>query len=171
MSKQQQSDLYRILDNLGIQFEQIEHLPMFTVADTQTIEHLMLGPGLKNLFLKDNNMRFWLISALHTAKVQLKMVSKVIKAPELRFAQQELLIEQLGIQPGSVTPLAIMLDNTHTIPVILDVAIWNHRLVGMHPLQNDATLFMNPDDLLRFLNHYGQPVIVFDFEKNEIVTG
>lgn len=119
---------------------------------------------MQKSFLKDNKKKLWLISALFDTQINLKRISKVIGAPELRFAQPELLISKLGVMPGSVTTFGIINNLEHDVTVILDKKIFGCDIIGLHPLKNNATVTLTPGDLQKFVNACGNPLIIMDFE-------
>src|SRR5947207_11315996 len=98
MSKQ---TLFDRLQELGIKTTTYEHEPVFTVQEAAVVfaQYPSFGQ-CKNLFLKDSKKRFWLVVALFDTQVQLKVLSKHLQAPELRFADADLLMNYLGVTPG-----------------------------------------------------------------------
>lgn len=153
--------LYALLDELSIEYTVHEHKPAFTVEQSLELASFVPGTHCKNLFLKDDKKQFWLFVARHDAVIALKKVGKTIGAPGLRFAQPDLLEQHLGVQPGSVTPLALINDFEHAVHVILDDSLLAADLVGFHPLRNSATIVMSPQDLLRFLKHHDNSLTVY----------
>ena len=99
--------------------------------------------------------------AYNRAQVDLRKISKDINAKGLRFAQPELLEQYLGVKLGSVTPFGIINDKEHKVQVILDKNLLKSDLVGFHPLRNTATLTMTPQDMLKFLEHQGNPLTLY----------
>ena len=61
----------------------------------------------------------------------------------------------LGVEPGSVTPLAIVNDTDRRVTHVLDKVWIGQELVACHPLQNDATTVLAGADLLRFVRSTG----------------
>ena len=96
--------------------------------------------------------------------VDMKALGDLISSARLSFARPERLVTYLGIEPGAVTPFALInhrgRDN-HGIRVILDAEMMQAPLVNYHPLVNTATTAVTPADLLRFITNCGhQPNIV-----------
>lgn len=144
------SQLFSLFNSLEIEYETVEHPPLFTVADTHLLEAEIPGAHTKNLFLKDDNKQFWLVSALQETQINLRFLSKFISAKNLRFAQPELLKHYLNVEPGSVTWFALINDEANQVNAILDKAIFDHDLVGFHPLENTATTIVKPESLIKF---------------------
>jgi Ala-tRNA(Pro) deacylase len=90
-------------------------------------------------------------------------VSKALDAKELRFADAQLLMENLGVEPGSVTPFALINDTEKKVTVVLDSGLCAHKELGFHPLKNDATVIITPENLEKFIKSCGNQAMIFDF--------
>lgn len=159
---QQQKQLFDYFDSLGIAHTTYHHNPVFTCDEEINVE--IPAPPTKNLFLKDDKKRLWLISALQATKIDLKAVAKALDAKGLRFAQPELLREHLGVEPGSVTFFALINDQQKKVFPILDKKIFANDATCFHPLKNDATTVIASKDLIKFVEALGREYKVIDFE-------
>jgi Ala-tRNA(Pro) deacylase len=148
-------DLLARLAELGIATETVEHPAVFTVAEGSALERRLPGGHTKNLFLKDKKGRLFLVVALGHAKIDLKALHKVVGCERLSFGRPELLLEVLGVQPGSVTPFALINDTGRRVTVILDADMMRYERLNYHPLANTATTNIARDDLLRFIRACG----------------
>jgi Ala-tRNA(Pro) deacylase len=106
----------------------------------------------------------WLVTTLEDRAVDLKALAKRIGAGHLSFASFDRLRARLGVEPGSVTPLAAMNDHEGAVRVVLDAAILAADSVHCHPLTNDRTLALAPRDLVRFLEDCGHAPSVIDLD-------
>lgn len=155
------TDLFTLLDRLGIETRTHEHQAVFTVAESLEIEQAMPGGHTKNLFLKDKKDRVFLVVALNNAEIDLKNLHRVIGSDRLSFGKAELLEELLGVKPGSVTPFALINDRVGRVAVLLDEPMMGEELLNYHPLENTATTAIRRDDLLKFIEATGhQPSIL-----------
>ncbi len=149
------------LENLGIAFKVHEHAPVFTVEEARALRGNIAGGHCKNLFLKDKKGQLWLIVCLEDAVIDLKSLPDSIGAARISFGKAELLLDVLGVEPGSVTPFALLNDGDCHVRVVLDEAMMQHALVNYHPLINTKTVSITPADLLRFIQSCGhQPQII-----------
>lgn len=164
-SMKTKDDLFEFFTKLGIAYKNYEHEPLFTVEQADKVTHSIPGTHIKNLFLKDDNGQLWLIVAEAHAKIELKKVAQLVKAPKLRFADAQLLMEHLGVTPGSVTPFGLINDTNHKIKVIVDNTILTGEIINAHPLENSATTSIAIDDFNKFLNAMGHRVIIINFEN------
>jgi Ala-tRNA(Pro) deacylase len=155
------ADLMAFIDGLGIKTMTYEHAAVFTVAESLAIETSMPGGHTKNLFLKDKKGALFLVVALHDAAIEMKSLHKTLDCDRLSFGKAELLIEVLGITPGSVTPFSVLNDTAGQVTVVLDAPMMEHELLNYHPLENTATTAIAREDLLRFIRATGhEPRIV-----------
>lgn len=155
------ADLFRRFDSLGVKTTTVDHPPVFTVEEAQKVHGGIPGGHCKNLFCKDEKGALWLIVCLEEARVDLKAAPSKIGSKRLSFGKPDLLMEVLGVEPGSVTPFALMNDRGTRVTVILDEAMMKEPLLNYHPLRNDATTTISSADLLAFINSCGhKPRIV-----------
>jgi len=154
-------DLFALLEKLDIKTTTIEHIPVFTVEDARKVHGDIPGGHCKNLFCKDEKGVLWLIVALEDSVIDLKAAKDRIGSRRLTFGKPELLLEVLGVEPGSVTPFSLINDQSARVNVILDEAMMRHNILNFHPLKNDATTTISHEDLKTFIRATGhEPRIV-----------
>ncbi len=79
-----------------------------------------------------------------------------IGSKRLSFGNAALLMDALGVTPGSVTPLALINDAARRVQLVLDREMMDEELINLHPLVNTATITLQTADLLRFLETLGR---------------
>jgi Ala-tRNA(Pro) deacylase len=165
------SQLLEFLNSHQISYQLYSHEPLFTCEQAiEAVKELHIpGMGVKNLFLKDSKKNYYLVSATYDTTVALKLLGKEIGAKELRFADPLALKDYLGVEPGSVTPLATINDQGQVVRMILDKALFDYEHIYVHPLQNSATVVLTPADLIRFFNVTNHTYMVYDFVNNRVV--
>ncbi len=149
------AELFAFFDKLGIKTKTFDHEPVFTVEQAKKVHDDVPGGHCKNLFCKDEKGVLWLIVALEDAAIDLKAAPAKIGSRRLSFGKPELLMEVLGIEPGSVTPFSLINDKTNRVNVILDEAMMKQDPLNFHPLKNDATTTIVASDLLVFIKACG----------------
>jgi Ala-tRNA(Pro) deacylase len=149
------TDLFARLDALGIAHRTLAHPPVFTVEEAKALRGEIVGGHTKNLFLKDKKDGLWLVVAREHLAIDLTALSKQLGCPRFSFGSAELLIEMLGVPPGSVTPFSVINDRGARVRVVLDEGMLALDPLNFHPLRNDRTTAISPDDLLRFLRDTG----------------
>ncbi len=156
--------LFETLETLGIATRTYEHEAVFTVAESETLKRQWPGGHSKNLFLKDKKGALVLISAKHDTEVPLKTLHTVLSTGRLSFGSPDLMMEVLGLTPGSVTAFALMgADPARFAHVIFDAALMACDPVHFHPLMNTATTAIAPADLMRFAEACGHSPEIMDF--------
>ena len=157
-----EKELFARFGELGIAVETFRHAPVFTVAQAKALRGELPGAHTKNLFLKDKKGVVWLVVAMEDRRIDLKELRHRIGSAPLSFAGADVLREVLGVDPGSVTPFALINDAARRTRAVLDAEMMaGHTLLNFHPLANTATTAIRPDDLLAFIRSCGHdPQIV-----------
>jgi Ala-tRNA(Pro) deacylase len=148
-------DLFARLAHLGIETETVEHPAVYTVVESSLLVRQLPGGHTKNLFLKDKSGRLFLVVALGHVRIDLKTLHKALGCDRLSFGRPELLMEVLGVPPGSVTPFALINDTTRRVTVILDADMMRYERLNYHPLANTATTNIARADLIAFIRSCG----------------
>ncbi len=148
-------DLFDRLTELGIETHTVEHEALFTVADSSKLEQELPGAHTKNLFLKDEDGDLFLVVAQAATRVDLKGLARTLGAGRFSFGKPELLMEALGVTPGSVTAFAVINDGSRRVRVVIDSELMRHETINCHPLENTATTNIARDDLMRFIRSCG----------------
>ena len=124
----------------------------------------ILGAHSKNLFLKDAKGQFYLLSVEENTKVDLKKIMNFIGSKKLSFAKAEYLESILGIEPGSVSPFALINDVDKKVLFFLDKNFLNYEKLNFHPLVNTATVNIATSDMIKFIEEKHNPIKYIDFK-------
>jgi len=147
--------IFKRLEYLGIASQTHSHAPVFTVEEAQAHCSHLPGGHCKNLFLKDKKGVLWLVVALDERPIDMKELRHRIGAHHLSFGKPDLLRQTLGVEPGSVTPFALINDTETLVRVVLDKEMMAMDLLNYHPLTNTMTTAITPEDLLKFIRNTG----------------
>ena len=153
--------LMQRFDSLGISVTTRDHAAVFTVDEAKLVHEDIPGGHCKNLFCKDEKGVLWLIVALEDSTINLKTVPAIIGSRRLSFGKPELLLEVLGLTPGSVTPFGLINDTSVRVNVILDAAMMAEPVLNFHPLENNATTSIQANDLVAFIRSCGHEPQIF----------
>lgn len=139
----------------GVSFEITEHPAIFTMEEMRAL-HLPHEDAIaRNLFLRDDKKRGYYLLAMHEEHhADLKRLRQLLASRPLSFASAQDLQAMLGLQKGSVTPLGALNDPEHRVKVRLDEE-FRGQLIGVHPNENTATVYLQADDLLKLLRDCG----------------
>jgi Ala-tRNA(Pro) deacylase len=154
-------DLFDRLADLGIETTTLEHPAVFTVGESGELERQLPGAHTKNLFLKDEAGLLFLVVAMSSTRVDLKGLARTLGAGRFSFGKPELLLDALGVSPGSVTAFAVINDTAQRVQLVIDADLMEYETINCHPLENTATTSIARGDLLRFVRASGhEPRIV-----------
>jgi Ala-tRNA(Pro) deacylase len=149
-------ELFAYLDSLGVAHKTVWHAPVFTVEEARALRGEVPGGHTKNLFLRDKKGALFLLVAEEDAAIELRSLHRRLGASgRFSFGSAALLRESLGVEPGSVTPFAVINDKAGRISVVLDAAMMAHGLLNFHPLTNTGTTTIAREGLLKFLQATG----------------
>ena len=155
----QKEDIRVYLDEKNIPYEWFDHKAVFTIEE-------MMGIGLekeediaKNLFLRDaKGKRHFLVVIQENKRADLKTLGEKIGAGKLSFASEERLMKYLGLTKGAVTPFGILNGTNCAVEVIFDADFQNKEVIGVHPNDNTASVFLAFSDLEQMIREHGNPV-------------
>lgn len=152
--------LFAFLDGLGIVHRTVSHPPLFTVEQSQTLRGQIPGGHNKNLFLKDKDGALFLVVLLEDARIDLKALPRLLGCGRLSFGSADLLRTALGVEPGAVTPFALINDPERHVTPVLDAAMLEFDPLNYHPLVNTMTTSIARDDLVRFVRATGHSPLI-----------
>ncbi len=158
--------LAALFAELGIAVEEVAHPPVFTVAEAAAHPHGLPGADTKNLLLRDAGDALFLVTLRADRRADLKALPALIGAKRLSFASAERLADALGVQPGAVTPLALVNDAAHRVSFALDRALAEAGRIICHPLVNTASVSIATADLLRLLEAIGAAPRIIDLDAH-----
>ena len=148
--------LFAYLDSLGIAHKTVTHPAVFTVEEARSLRGAVPGGHTKNLFLRDKKGAVYLVVASEDASIELRGLHRQLGASgRFSFGSAELMRELLGVEPGSVTPFAVINDTDRRVTVVLDAPMMANEVLNFHPLVNTATTTISRQGLLKFLEATG----------------
>lgn len=156
------NDLFKHLDNLGIEYVNYEHEPVFSVGDSKHLNDLIDGGHCRNLFLRTQKKDNYLIVVLDETPIDLKKLAKSLGEKRFSFGRPERLWEILGVKPGSVCPFALINDKEQKVNIVLEKAMIEHEWVNYHPLINTMSTKLRSVDLIKFIKSCGHEPLILD---------
>jgi Ala-tRNA(Pro) deacylase len=142
-------ELLARLGELGLKTRTVTHPPVFTVEEAKALRGELPGAHIKNLFLRDKKGKMWLVVAEEDRPIDLKALGELLGG-RLSFGSADRLMTYLGVIPGAVTPFGIINDAGNQVQVIIDRELLDHDPINCHPLCNDRTTAISPQDLMAF---------------------
>lgn len=109
----------------------------------------------KNLLLQERKgeKRIFLLIVPSYKQVDLKEVSEQLDTKKLEFVKPEKMEELLHTEPGNVSVFNLIYDIEKQVHLILDEEILLSKLIAFHPLYNGMSIFLKPEEVLKFLDY------------------
>lgn len=156
MNKQ---EVYEFLQAQGVPYEVTEHKAVYNMDELAEVELPYPEADAKNLFVRDDKKSsYYLITVRGSKRVDLQEFRKVYGTRRLSFASAEDLERLLGLFPGSVTPLGLLNNTEKNVKLFLDSDFADDDLIGVHPNENTATVWLKAGDLVRLVRQHGNEV-------------
>ncbi len=117
--------ILKLLDDWNISYTRTDHEPLRTVEDSKKAQNQFLssengGGHIKNLYLRDNKKRNILLVTEQDRQIDLKSVHLKLAVGRLSFGSPERLMENLGVRPGAVTPLSMIVGVQMEVRLFID---------------------------------------------------
>ena len=156
MNKQ---EVYEFLQAKGVTYEVTEHKAVYNMDELAEVELPYPESDAKNLFVRDDKKSsYYLITVRGSKRVDLQEFRKAYGTRRLSFASAEDLERLLGLFPGSVTPLGLLNNTEKNVKLFLDSDFGEDDLIGVHPNENTATVWLKVGDLVRLIREHGNEV-------------
>ena len=161
MNKQ---EMYDFIKNKNIWYEITEHKAVFNMDELSEIEIPYPEYDAKNLFVRDDKKRnYYLITVKGNKRVDLKEFRNNNNTRPLSFASEQDLMSIMNLIAGSVTPLGLLNDNELKVIFYLDKDFLNGKqIIGVHPNDNTATLWLKVTDLIDIIQEHGNQVNIVE---------
>ena len=161
--------LIKLLNVKGYNYDFHEHSALFTVEDSNNLRGEIKGSHSKNLFLKNKKNKFFLFSCEEFTNINLKTISKSLGLGNVSFAKNEYLLDLLGVNPGSVTPFALLNNLENNIDFYLEDKLHESEYVNFHPLTNTATITIKCQDFVEFMIENKKKIHIFSSSKEMVI--
>lgn len=148
------------LDNHGISYEWCIKHPEVRGCDESARYYsryqYLIGDNYcigKHLLLQERKgeKRVFLFIVPSDKQVDLKEVRERLQTSKLEFVKEDKMEELLYTTPGNVSIFNLIYDSSKKVNLVLDQDLLNTDLVAFHPLYNGMSVFLKPEDMLKFL--------------------
>ena len=158
-------EVYQYLNQLGIWHEITAHPAVYSMAEVANVQLPYPSGDAKNLLIRDDkHAHYYLLTVKGDRRVDLKKFRQQNGTRRLSFASAEDLQRLLGVIPGAVTPLGLLNDQQHQVVLYLDHDFLDEQgIIGVHPNENTATVWLRAADLVTLLQQNGTSVKVVEF--------
>jgi Ala-tRNA(Pro) deacylase len=149
-----QAELYRLFEQLSIQFEYHEHPPLATIEDAIIHWKDYNSGRCKNIFFRNHKGdRHYLVILEHLRHLNIHDLEKRLKQGKLTFASDKRLMKYLGLAPGSVSPFGLINDKENNVHLFIDEKLKESDRLAFHPNINTASLVISRSDFIKFLEY------------------
>ena len=161
MNKQ---EVYDFIKSKNIWHEITEHEAVFNMDELSKIEVPYNDCDAKNLFVRDDKKEnYYLITVKGNKRVDLKEFRKRYDVRPISFASAEDLMKYLNLIPGSFSPLGLLNDKERKVKFYLDDSFFkDDKIIGIHPNDNTATVWLKVDDLINIIKEYGSKIEIIN---------
>lgn len=149
---EQKQFVYNKLSEMEIPYTAIEHSAVYTIEEMKKLDFPENCTVAKNLFLRDaKGKRHFLLATYHDQPIDLKALEEKFGSTKLSFASDERLLKYLGVTKGAVSPLGLLNDVEQGVEFYIDESLRGCPMLGIHPNDNTATVFLSCDNLVKLL--------------------
>lgn len=161
MNKQ---EIYNFIKSKNIWYEITEHKAVYNMEELKKIDIPYPEYDAKNLFVRDDKKRnYYLITVKGSKRVNLKDFRNKNGTRPLTFACEQDLLDILDLKPGSVTPLGLLNDKDNKVQFYIDKDFMKDKhIIGVHPNDNTATIWLKVEDLIDIIKENGNTVNIVE---------
>ena len=140
-----------LLDNLHIKYRVVQHAPVFTVAESQSVMKEKIPT--KCLLLADKMDKKFLVIVDGNARLNLKELARQIGSGRLSFADKQTLMDLFGVEPGAVSIFGLLRCDADAVTVIVDKTMMSlNKEICFHPNDNTQSIFFLSENITKILD-------------------
>lgn len=160
-SEEAYHDLLTVLDKLDIHYKIVDHPAAKTTEEADSFIAGKTGVRTKTMFLKDKKKRFYLLIMDDRKRMDFKLTG----AKRVSMAHDHDIVEQLGLEPGIVSPFGIVNNQEHNLHIYFDQDMLDEKIpLTFHPNANTHTIFLSTADLIKFIKDQGYDYQIIDLK-------
>lgn len=161
MNKQ---EIYDYLKQKKIWHEITEHRAVYNMEELSQLDLPYPETDGKNLFVRDDKKEeYYLITVKGNKKVNLKEFRQKDNTRALSFASENDLLKIIELLTGAVTPLGLLNDYERKVQFYIDKDFMSgSHIIGVHPNDNTATVWLKAEDLIRIVEEHGNQVHIVE---------
>lgn len=100
-------------------------------------------------------------------QVDLKELKELYELKKLEFVSSEDMEEILHTEPGNVSLFNLQYDQENKLEVLFDEELLYEKQLAFHPLYNGMSLFLKPEEALKFVNSIEHSYKIITIPKKE----
>ncbi|AVH74851.1 prolyl-tRNA synthetase associated domain-containing protein [Weissella koreensis] len=153
---QKYEDLIVKLTSLNIDYKLVHHAPAETIQQADQFIANLKGVRTKSMLLRDKKNNFYLVIMDDSKRLDFKHFQEVSGKKRLSLAKENEVEELLNLEPGIISPFGVMYSEGHDVDIYFDKDMLDQEtLLTFHPNENTHTIFLEAEDLMKFIKSYG----------------
>ncbi len=133
-----------MLNRNNTEYQTIEHEPVYTSAQAESISGLDLSQGVKSLLLKADKT-FVLVVLPGDKRIDFNKVKAVTSAKKVRFATKEEVKDIMHCELGACYPIGSFLN----LRTVADPSVMENDIVAFNPGVNDKSIILKSQDYVK----------------------
>lgn len=156
------TEVLECLERQHIAYELTEHGEVRDMSALARMEEMACHPGAlaKNLLVCDGKKsQYRLLVVKGDKRIDLKAFRRDQGTRRLTFAAAEDLMGLMGLVSGEVSPFGVLNDERRVVHVCIDADfLGDSSVIGVHPNDNTATVWLALEDLVGVIEGHGNEV-------------
>lgn len=142
------AEVIAMLGELNIPCAIYEHEAAHTMEDCLALPYATPEVTFcKNILLCNRQLTdFYLLVMPPCKAFRTSEVSKRLGSSRLSFAPAEVMREMLGVESGSLSPMAVWFDRRKQVKLVFDGELRRAGKIAFHPCDNTATVVFEQED-------------------------
>lgn len=116
------------LKHAGIEYEELEHEPVFTSEQAAQVRGISLTQGAKSLLIKAKD-EFVLVILPGDKRLDTKKLKTLLGIKDMRFAKPEEVVEIMGCEIGACYPFGNLIN----VKMIIDKSLSENEIISFNP--------------------------------------
>jgi Ala-tRNA(Pro) deacylase len=137
-------DIIGVLKANSVDFEELDHEPVYTSEDAAKVRGLTMESGAKSLLLKTND-KFLLVVIAGNKKLDSKKLKRTLNVKKIRFANSDEVENKMGCKVGACYPFGGIAH----LDTYLDNSLLNQFKISFNPGVHHKSIKIKLNDYLR----------------------
>lgn len=144
------------LDELTIPFEIVEHPPALTTEEADGYIEGVEGVRTKSMFLTNKKKTaYYLVIMDDQKRLDMEVLKEITGEKRIKMASTDSLMEKMKLPAGVVSIFGLLNNEEKDIKVYIDKEITEEKRMSFHPNVNTKTIFLNTEEVFKFLDSFG----------------
>lgn len=146
---------------LGIDAPVVPYPAHTSIEEGKRLRGSMSGTFTKNLLLQDKKGNLFFVTAFEDTMINLKTFHTTVGGHgRVGLARPDTMARILHVEPGTVTPLALMNDTENQVTFVMDAALGSAVQLNFHPMVHTESIGLTPGQFATFIASCGKTPLV-----------